>query len=338
MRIAHLAPYSLTFPLKNHNGRYTWMLQIARAQIAAGHDVVIFAGPGSHDDSAIQWRTLDKTPGLSNLENNRALIETAFLDPSIDIFHSHFDALPYTLAHRTSRPVVTTQHWFPTSAIGDVMRAAPSHENFIAVPVTQLMAKTDDKFGIRRSDVIYHGIDLEKFTPEFSKKSDRFLFVGRITPQKGVKEAIELALQANIKLDLIGKLKEKDEAYWKEIDALVDGETIRYLGPKSPTEVATAMQHARAMLFPIQQPEAFGLVTVEAQACGTPVIISEVGASSELVRHQKTGFVCASPTAFIDAIEKIDMIDPHLCRQNAEKFNIQTMFKKYDELYIKLAK
>lgn len=336
MRIAHLAPYSLTFPLAEHNGRYSWMLQLAYAQIAAGHEVVIFAGPNSHDDSAIEWRSLETAPGTIALENNRALIEAAFADPSIDIFHSHFDSLPYTLASHTSRPVVTTQHWFPTAEIAKDMRATYDHKNFVAVPVTQLMAKADDDFGVHRSDVIYHGIDLNKFVPTPNKKSERLLFVGRITASKGVKEAIELALQADAKLDIIGKLNDKDPAYWEGIRSLIDGENIRYLGPKSPTDVVTAMQSARAMLFPSLAPEAFGLVTIEAQACGTPVIISDVGASNELVQHEKTGFICKTPAAFIHAISQIDSIEAGACRQNAERFSDLAMYAAYEKLYAHL--
>lgn len=339
MRIAHLAPYSLTFPLKKHNGRYSWMLSLARAQVRAGHEVIIFTGPGSHDESrAIAWRSLDRPAGETSEANNLALISAAFADPTIDIFHSHFDSLPYRIAHKTSRPVVTTQHWFPTPKIGATMRAAYDRKNFVAVPVTKLMAKTDDSFGIRRSQVVYHGIDLEKFTPNYNEKSDRLLFVGRITPSKGVKEAIELARQAGAGLDIIGKLNDKDQAYWNDIAPLIDDETIRYLGPKPPEEVASAMRNARAMLFPSLTPEAFGLVTVEAQACGTPVIISDVGASRELVEDGKTGFVCSSNEQYLAAIKNVDKIDPADCRNNAERFDIKVMLRRYQSLYQELTK
>lgn len=338
MRIAHLAPYSLTFPLAKHNGRYSWMLQLAHAQIAAGHEVVVFAGPNSHDDSAIEWRSLGKAPGTIALENNRALIEVAFADRSIGIFHSHFDSLPYRLATTTSRPVVTTQHWFPTANIGEVMSSAYKRKNFVAVPVTNLMAEADDNLGIRHSQVIYHGIDLEKFTPNYSKKSNRLLFVGRITPSKGVKEAIELARQTGVGLDVIGKLNNKDQDYWRELAPFIDGDAIRYVGPKSPEEVANAMGNARAMLFPSLMPEAFGLVTIEAQACGTPVIISDVGASRELVEDDKTGFVCSSNEDYLAAIKNIDTLKPADCRKNAERFDIKLMLGQYQSLYQALTK
>lgn len=329
MKIAHLLPYTAKFPLKKHNGRYDWALTLARMQVASGHDVTLFAAPDSSDDSAITWQSIDTHE--DKLSNNIALIRTAFADTSFDIYHSHFDYLPHTLADLTDKPLITTQHWFPIDKIARGLREN-MRPNATVVPVTKLMKTVDQHLGIPCSEVIYHGIDLSLFSFQ-AEASERFLFVGRITPSKGVKEAVQYALAAGVSLDIVGKVNEADHAYWQEILPMVDGEQISYLGPLPHSEVAVRMQHARAMIFPSQTPEAFGLVTIEAQACGTPVVISDIGASKELVIHEQTGFVVSSEQDFTRALGQADSIDRYECRKNAERFDIYTMHSQYLELY-----
>lgn len=331
MKIAHLLPFSATFPLKKHNGRYDWALSAAKWQAAHGHDVTIYAGPDSYDESPIMWRSVDQV-SEDQTANNIALIKAAFSDQSFDVFHSHYDYLPHTLLDGTDKPLVTTQHWFPDEAIAEGLRQN-IRPNAVVVPVTDLMRRTDAEYGIHHSDVIYHGVDLSLFSYQAKPTTDRLLFVGRLAPSKGVKEAIEYAAQAGCGLDIIGKLRPKEQAYWDEISPHIDGDRIAYHGSKSHEEVVEYMQNARAMIFPSQQPEAFGLVTIEAQACGTPVIISDVGASSELVVHGKTGFVAQTTEKFVQAISGVAVLNRADCRNNAERFDIETMNLAYIELY-----
>lgn len=139
-------------------------------------------------------------------------------------------------------------------------------------------------------------------------------------------------------MDIVGKVNQADAAYWQTLEPLVDGQNIRYLGAKNAAEVASLMGKAQAVLFPSQQPEAFGQVTIEAQACGTPVIISDVGASRELVQDQRTGFVCDTRDSFIVAIKSVSAIDRAQCRLHASTFDIGTMVRRYDDLYLSLMK
>jgi glycosyltransferase involved in cell wall biosynthesis len=162
------------------------------------------------------------------------------------------------------------------------------------------------------------------------------LFVGRIAAAKGVKEAITYALKAGHGLDIVGKVRASEQEYWNEISPYIDGEQIAYLGAKPHDEVVGYMQNAPAVLFPSQQPEAFGLVTIEAQACGTPVIISAVGASDELVTHGKTGFIARSQEDFVSAIANVSNLRRTDCRQNAERFDTEIMNRAYIELYERL--
>lgn len=331
MNIAHLAPHSIRFPLKEHNGRYEWLLTLAREQTRQGHTVTIYAAPGSRDDSAIQWESFDGNLE-SSIKNNLALIQKAFKNPHHDIFHSHLDYLHYFLSDITDKPVVSTQHWFPNQEITRAAHACKK-QNAIAVPVTHYMAAADDRLGIRHSDVIHHGIDISLFSPSSKSRNNRLLFVGRIAPAKGVREAIAIAKKVGIGLDIVGKLRDKEQAFYEELLPSIDGVQIRYLGSKSRQEVATLFARTKAFLFPSQSPEAFGLVTIEAQACGTPVIISDVGASTELVKDGETGFICKTNEDYLSAISRIETIDPATCRAFAEMFDIQKMFSSYRNLY-----
>ena len=337
MNIAHLLPYTARFPLTKHNGRYEWVLRLATLQAAAGHAVTIYAAPGSHADTTnIQWASHGGDLGDPKT-NNLANIRAAFTNTAHDIYHSHFDFLHYSLAGTTPKPIVCTQHWFPNEALVNASRSSKSH-NVTLVPVTHYMADADTALGLTPSAVIYHGIDLELFSYDARPKTERFVFVGRITPSKGVREAVALAKLCNIPLDIIGKINSTDKDYWNSFLPSVDGMQIRYLGAKTQTEVVAHLATARAMLFPLQVKEAFGQTTVEAQACGTPVIIQDLGASKELVQSGKTGFVVSTTDQYVEAIKNIDSIKPADCRAFAEKFNVRTMASAYDDLYEHLIK
>lgn len=332
MNIAHLLPYASRFPAAKHNGRVEWAIRLAKIQASRGHTVSVYCAPGS-GESVPELHWCSTLQPLDNpTANNTALIEKALQNPEHDIFHSHFDSAHYPLADLTSKPIVVTQHWFPNE---DIAKAAHDRasDNVYTVPVTKLMQQEDERLSIPATEMIYHGIDLTKFSYSEEPRNDRLVFVGRIAPHKGVREAVAIAKQAGAKLDIIGKVEAKDEAYWQEILPFVDGEQIRYLGAKNLDEVAEFFSHAKAFIFPSQKAEAFGQVTIEAQACGAPVIIYDIGASSELVQDGVTGFVVTNEEDFVKAIKKLPAINRKNCRTFAETFDVGTMIEKYERLY-----
>lgn len=331
MNIAHLLPYSAQFPLTKHNGRYEWALRLAHAQIQQGHTVSIYAAPSSQDDSSIIWHSIE-FPFKDKTTTNVALVKQALQNPEHDIYHSHFDYLHYFLADSTSKPIVATQHWFPDTKIAQASTFNTT-KNVTIVPVTNYMREVDTRLNIQTETMIYHGIDLSLFQPSPDQVKGRFIFVGRICEHKGVREAVRYAKLAGVGLDIVGKINDADQPYWQNILPNVDGKQINYLGPQPQPVVAELLAQAKGFLFPGPREEAFGQVTIEAQACGTPVIISDVGASSELVRHGETGFVCRDEKDYIDAIRKIDTIDRTACRQFAMRFDVKKMIEDYDVFY-----
>lgn len=331
MNIAHILPHGAVFPLQKHNGRYEWALRLARLQAARGHQVTIFSGTTLCDAiPELQWRSVDKKE--TRLETNSALFEAALGDDSFDVYHSHFDSLHSVVPNPHRKPIICTQHWFPTEKIAQDARQDTTGA-IVYVPVTELMRKEDVRLGIPCTSVIYHGIDTTLFHPH-GQVTDRLLFVGRIAQGKGVKEAVEIAFKASVPLDIYGKINDVDRAYYESFSHLIDGTRIVYHGPKPLEEIADAMAGARALLFPSQHAEAFGQVTIESQASGAPVVISNIGASSELVINNRTGFVVDDgPEEYIDAIGRIDAIDRKECRHHAEKFTIEKMYNEYIALY-----
>lgn len=329
MNIAHVIPHSVGYPLPSHNGRYDWVYQLATRQAEMGHAVTIYGSPNSYIDGV-------KTSGISNTandkkQNNVETFRLAFANKH-DIYHSHFDNLHYEVAHETMQPIVFTQHWWPTDETIQIARTF-SGQNVWAVPPTKFMYEQDKSDGIESKGYIYHGIDVSVFHPTISAKNDRLLFVGRISPEKNLDLAIRVAKNAHAKLDIIGKVAEKNKSYWQSLQPLIDGESIRYLGPKNQSMLIEYYTSARGVLFPSDVNEPFGLVALESQACGTPVIMKRGGSRGELLHESVTGFLCDTDDDFVKAVELLHTIKSDDCIAFAECFDISTMAQQYGQLY-----
>lgn len=332
MKIAHILPYSVTFPLLAHNGRYTWVLDLAKLQTQAGHDVTIYCNPLS-SVSGVSIRGI-KYPTALTKDNNINTFLLAFSEHH-DIYHSHFDNLHYEVAHNTTRPIVFTQHWWP---MADTVSLATAYRgtNVWAVPPTHYMRDYDLSLGIQTKGTIYHGIDLSLFHQADIQKSGRVLSVGRISPEKNLETSIRVAKKANIGMDIIGKVADKNLDYWETLKASIDGDAIRYVGGKSREELVQYYSSAQAVLFPSDTNEPFGLVAIESQACGTPVIMAKGGSRGELVQLDKSGFLCTSDDEYVEAIHKSAHIQASDCRAFAETFDIRQMAVNYELLYTSL--
>lgn len=330
MKIAHLLPYTVRFPLAKHNGRYEWALRLARLQAADGHQVFFYSAPGSTDKSEIIWKSIDaRFPDRQS--NNLELFSSAFCE-NYDIYHSHFDYLHYYAADKTRKPIVFTQHWFPDQRIAEAAQSGHT-SNVMAVPASKLMSDRDDELGIKHSEIIRQGIDLRRFHPTANPTDGRLIFVGRVAPWKGVLEAVQMAKSAGQPLDIVGKLNSSENEYWQQIEPYIDGNQIRYLGPKDQDEIARLLAQAKAFLFPSQALEAAPQAPIEAQACGTPVIMSDIGATKEWLEEGKTGFIAHSEDEYINSIDKIGSLRREDCRKFAEKFDIKRLVADYYRLY-----
>lgn len=331
MRIAHIIPHSISFPLKSHNGRYEWVQQLAQLQASQGHEVTIYGGPDSFLEgvTCIHISTLLNDKRTNNIETFRLAFSH-----NHDLYHSHFDALHYEVARETVKPIVATQHWWPSP--DTILLAKNNPGNVWAVPPTVFMYEFDRSSHIQSKGHIYHGIDLTVFKPETQEKKDRLLFVGRISPEKNLEIAIAAAQKAGVVLDIVGKISPKNRTYWESLEHYIDGDRIRYLGQKTRTELVTLYSSVRGVLVPLEATEAFGLVAIEAQACGAPVIMKRGGSRSELIKENSTGFLCDSITEFTQAIHQLNSLKPLDCITFASSFDIHTMTTEYENLYAEL--
>jgi glycosyltransferase involved in cell wall biosynthesis len=247
----------------------------------------------------------------------------------IDILHIHPVArsLSIALSH-PDIPVVYTLHdpispW--RAKIYDMFKSANQH--YVSISDSQRKPAPY----LNYTDTVYNGIDIDQF-PFSEKSGDGFLWVGRLIPAKGPAEAIQAALQAEEKLTLIGP--EANNSYWhEEIKPYFSGD-IKYIGHMPRHKLFHYYQNAKALLMPINWEEPFGLVMIEAMACGTPVIAFRRGSAPEVVDHGKTGFIVDTVSEMADAMKKIDSIDRKACREYVEeRFTLEKMVENYERLF-----
>jgi glycosyltransferase involved in cell wall biosynthesis len=332
MNIAHVIPYSVTFPLHGHNGRYEWVRQLAVIQAKQGHLVTIYGNPNSIIEG-VQCAGI-KEPFRSRRDNNVETFRLAFLN-NHDIYHSHFDDLHYEIGGETTKPIVYTQHWWPKEKMLN-STSTYNTPNVWAVPPTKYMQEFDIQSGIQTKGSIYHGIDLSTFKPAEVEKSDRLLFVGRISPEKNLEIALTATIKAGARLDIVGKVAPKNQEYWQSLQHLIDGENIRYIGQKNQLELVDLYSASLGLLCPFDATEAFGLVAIESQACGTPIILKRGGSRDELIHEGKTGYLFETESEFVMAINNLRAIKVTDCIDFAKAFDIKSMAASYERLYLEL--
>ncbi|HEY6334012.1 MAG TPA: glycosyltransferase family 4 protein, partial [Blastocatellia bacterium] len=186
---------------------------------------------------------------------------------------------------------------------------------------------------------IHHGLPLDLY--HFNNEPGDYLaFLGRISPEKGVDQAIEIARRTGMKLKIAAKVDNVDAPYYAErIEPLMDGPLIEFLGEIGEREKDRFLGNARALLFPIDWPEPFGLVMVEAMACGTPVVAYKRGAVPEVIDDGVTGFLCDEVDQAVDAVRRAKTLSRRQCRQTFEdRFSVTRMAMNYADLYTEMVK
>lgn len=241
-----------------------------------------------------------------------------------DIIHSHayHHALPFTRLVRT--PVVHTYHINPTK---DILRS------YSRYPETQVAAVSQyhrSKFPtLDRVPVVYNGIDINAF-PFQAKSGDYLVFLGHLIHRKGPVEAIQIAKKVGMRLVMAGQA---GDYFHAEVEPLVDGKQVEYIGVVNVPERNKLLSEAAALLFPINGSEPFGLVMVEAMACGTPVAAIDRCAVAEIVEPGVTGYYAADVDALATLIPETLALDRHKVRQAIARFDYRCMVDDYESLY-----
>ncbi|MGH3732600.1 MAG: glycosyltransferase family 4 protein [Acidimicrobiales bacterium] len=334
LRIGMVAPGWLAVPPIGYGGIERVVSVLTEGLVAAGHDVTLFAAAGSVTSARLvtPLKTPAKLGDPASASDDLYHTTAAFLHANeFDVIHDHTGmgpALGAMLSGRT--PVVHTLHGPWTEPSQRLLGLVQDRVHLVAISQSQRRANPR----LHYAGMVYNGIDLSAhpFQPD---KEDFLVFVGRISPEKRPEVAVEVARAAKLPLVMVIKRSEPaEQTYFDEVVAPLLGDDVVVLDQPPHDVKVDVMGRARALLFPIDWPEPFGLVMTEAMACGTPVIARSLGAASEVVRDGVTGFLCSTPEQMVEAVADAVELKPEDCRYRVvERFSAATMVAGYEALY-----
>lgn len=335
MRIAQVSPLFERVPPVTYGGTERVVAYLTDALVTAGHEVTLVAS----GDSSTRARLISATPRSLRLEEScvdplahhiREIELVAQLAGRFDIIHFHTGFLHLPIARRLTTPSLTTLH-----GRLDMADLPPLVETFADAPFVSISdAQRRPLPGAMWAGTVYHGLP-PQLLPYQATPADYVAFVGRISPEKRVDRAIEIARRAGIKLLIAAKVDKVDREYFTStIEPLLEGPGVTYLGEINETEKARLLGGARALLFPIDWPEPFGMVVIEALSCGTPVIAWREGSVPELLEHGVNGWIVDSVDEAVAGLRKINRIDRRACRRTFERrFTADRMARDYVAIY-----
>ncbi len=350
LKIAQVAPLWYPVPPPKYGGVERVVYYLTEGLKSRGHKVSLFASGDSKTTAKLFWwrknhLAKDKISWHDYYLEFEHLFFAFARAKKFDIIHCHVGPKSFFFLNFVKKPIVWTFHNPLKPEKGTPLWEIIQRykKKIFAVFLTQAHKKLCQvKF--KKTFVVPNGIDLKKF-PFSSKPKDYFLWVGRVEPLKGPKNAIWVAKKLNKKLLLVGKVDpEKREYFEKEIKPFL-GSKIKYLGELPHSKLAKIYQGAIALLYPIEWEEPFGLVMVESMACGTPVVVFDRGSAKEVVKHGKTGFVVPflnkrgekNLEGILEAAKQVGEIKREDCRKFVEKnFSVEKMVKNYEKVYYQI--
>ncbi|HLI05004.1 MAG TPA: glycosyltransferase family 4 protein [Ktedonobacteraceae bacterium] len=360
MKIAQIAPPWLTIPPKNYGGTEAVIDNLVEQQVAQGHDVTLFA-PGDAKTSAklVSFfpRSLVKegvgwTRHLKAFYHLQKALEQV-REGNFDIVHTHLssgaDLYIFPLTASLSIPHITTLHSHfpfdrtPDDKAGDADRYYMDWAASVPLVAISESARKQEKLPLNFVGVVHNGIDVDQYRARRTKRGDFWVWLGRFVPEKGPHLAIEAAKKADVSLVLAGTIdrhvKSALSYFQEQIKPQIDNEQIKYVGPVNMRQKVRLLSSAYGFLNPIRWEEPFGMVMIEAMACGCPVISFDRGAVPEIVENGKNGFLVHNVAEMIEHIGRIDEIDRDGLRPYVEQnFSAQAMAEKYVKLYEKVIK
>ncbi len=330
MHIAMLSPIAWRTPPRHYGPWENVASLLAEGLVAHGHDVTLFATADSQTSGTLHAVCLrgyeedhSLIPKVWECLHISELFEHA---EGFDIIHNHFDFLPLTYMGLTTTPVVTTVHGFSSPGILPVYIKYNGKAFYVSI------SDSDRSPDLDYIKTIHHGIDITQF--DFQPTPDDYLlFFGRIHPDKGTCEALNIARACNKKLILAGIIQ--DKAYYEQYVApRIDNDKVIYVGSVGPVERNRLLGKACALLHPIQFNEPFGLSVIESMACGTPVIAFDRGSMPELIENGKSGFLVNNVDEAVETVARIKEIDRAACRHHVGRhFTVDRMIDEYIRVY-----
>lgn len=333
MRIAQVAPLYESVPPKLYGGTERVVAYLTDELVAQGHEVTLFAS----GDSQTAARLISPCPSALRLARltpevyHMLMLEQVFeRHDQFDVIHFHCDFLHFPLSRRYGIANVTTLH-----GRLDLPDLVPLFRRFAEMPVVSISESQRDPLPwLNWQATVYHGLPSSEY--RFHENGGDYLaFLGRISPEKGVDRAIEIALRAEMPLKIAAKVDRADAEYYEDrIRPLLDHPLIEFIGEVGGAEKEAFLGKASALLFPIDWPEPFGMVMIESLACGTPVIAFRRGSVPEVMVDGVSGFVVDSVDEAVDAVARIPELSRSECRSYFEqRFLVETMATRYHAVY-----
>jgi glycosyltransferase involved in cell wall biosynthesis len=339
MKIAQVAPLWESVPPKLYGGTERIVSYVTEELVRMGHDVTLFASGDSQTAARLEGicsHALRLNTGIFNRDAPLTmLLEKSFgTTDGFDVIHSHLDFLGFPLGRRSVVPVVTTLH-----GRLDLPELEPVFREYIEMPLVSISdAQRQPLPWANWQATIHHGLPRDLYT--FHPRAEGYLaFLGRISPEKRPDHAIEIAKLTGLPLRIAAKVDPADQQYFQsEIEPLLDHPLIEFLGEISDVQKNEFVGKALALVCPYDWPEPFGLVLIEALACGTPVLAYRRGSIPEIIDDGITGFVCETLDEMANAVRRLPLIDRARCRASFDvRFTADRMARDYVALYERIA-
>ena len=339
MRIAQVAPLTESVPPKLYGGTERVVSFLTEELVRLGHQVTLFASGDSRTSATLVpvCREALRLPGacVDPLAPHVTMLErVASRAREFDVIHFHIAQLHFPVMRRLRVPHVTTLH-----GRLDIEELRPLFHEFADMPVVSISdAQRNPLPDAGWVATVHHGLPPDQF--RFHSASGAYLaFLGRISPEKRVDRAIAIATACGIPLKIAAKVDRADRDYFeRDIAPLLDHPLVDFIGEISEGDKNAFLGDAKALLFPIDWPEPFGLVMIEAMACGLPVVAFPGGSVAEIIDDGVTGFIVRSIDDAVAAVRRIETIDRRACRETFERrFAARRMASNYVDVYRKLA-
>lgn len=338
MKIAQVAPLCESVPPKLYGGTERVVFWLTDELVRQGHDVTLFATGDSQTTATlipVHAQSLRLSSCVDWLTPHVLLVErVARCADDFDVIHFHIAQLHFPVARRLSTPHLTTLH-----GRLDLPELVPFYAEFDDIPIVSISdAQREPLADANWIATVHHGLPLE--TLAFHPESGRYLaFLGRISPEKRVDRAIAIAKGCGWPLRIAAKIDPADASYFEQvIKPLLDDPLIEFVGEIGEADKSDFLGGARALLFPIDWPEPFGLVMIESLACGTPVVAFRGGSVEEILDEGTTAFIVDNVDEAIAATRRVELLDRRVCRHTFEtRFSASRMTGDYVDLYQQLS-
>lgn len=343
MKIALLAPLWKKVPPEKYGGSELVVANLAKGLTKLGHEVTTFACGGSTVSGKLisvidrpmydlvggfDWNGIKQYEFLSFFELGKRIKD-------FDVVHNHMGFHPIALAPYLDIPFVTTLH---SSLVPDFPFLANAFRRYPFISISNSQRKLAPE--LNYVGTVYHGIDVDSFGFRLNGNGNGFVFIGTLSHNKGIDIAVKAARKLGVNLTIAGEIRESEKDFLdKEVMPYVDGKYIKFVGEINHDEKNRLISDADGVLFPSRWNEAFGLVMIEALACGTPVIALDNGAVSEVLKNNKTGIIVKDENLFVESMEKIKNLSREACRFEAENnYDIISMARGYVDVFKSLIK